>query len=166
MARLRTPACTYDSYLKNIVTKQKQAIRILGNAKYNAHTEPIFKKLNILPFNDLCVFFKVQFMQRFTNGFLPKSFEQTWTTNRYRLPNQSHIELRNSNNLFVPFARNSTISKMPLFSFPKIWENFPCEQIKILRDKSEFNFELKKHFLSLLNATPNCQRLFCPSCCS
>jgi len=33
------------------------------------------KKLGILPFPQLCTFFKWQFMQRFIQGFLPDSFD-------------------------------------------------------------------------------------------
>jgi len=60
-----------SSLLKPIVTKQKMAISILSNAKHNSHTEPLFKILNILPFSQLCQFFKLQFMQQFTQNFLP-----------------------------------------------------------------------------------------------
>jgi hypothetical protein len=48
------------------------AIQILSNANYNSHTEPLFKKLNILPFAQLCLFFKLQFMQHFTQTYYPK----------------------------------------------------------------------------------------------
>jgi hypothetical protein len=41
-----------------IATKQKIAIRIITNAKYIAHTEPIFKSNKILPLYDLTRFFK------------------------------------------------------------------------------------------------------------
>ena len=47
-------------------TKQKMAIRIIAGLKYNAHTEPSFKSLKILPFPDLIEFFSLQFMQRFS----------------------------------------------------------------------------------------------------
>jgi hypothetical protein len=56
-------SCTAESNFKDIVTKQKKAIRIVADAAYNAHTEPLFKKLNILPIKDLILFFKLQFMQ-------------------------------------------------------------------------------------------------------
>jgi len=155
---------TNESFLKSLFIKQKQAIRIITNSKYNSHTEPQFKELNILPLPTLALFFKLQFMQQFSNGFLPISFNNTWVTNRIRRDGQDHVELGNDDDIAIPFSRNVTISRMPLFSFPKLWADFPSEQIKFIRNKLEFNFELKKHFITLLSDTPNCNRLFCPSC--
>jgi hypothetical protein len=74
-------SCTTLNVLKSIEKMQKSAIRILSNATYNAHTEPLFKKLNILPLRDLIKFFNLQLMQRYVQGFLPISFNNVWLTN-------------------------------------------------------------------------------------
>jgi len=50
-------SCCSESLLKPIVTKQKMAMRIILNAKYNSHTEPLFKKIIILPFFTMCDYF-------------------------------------------------------------------------------------------------------------
>jgi hypothetical protein len=42
-----------SSVLQPLLTKQKAAIRIIANKKYNDHTEAILKALSILPFPDL-----------------------------------------------------------------------------------------------------------------
>jgi hypothetical protein len=42
--------------------KQKDAVRIVTLSPYNSHTEPLFKKLNILPLKQLIMYFKIQFM--------------------------------------------------------------------------------------------------------
>ena len=157
-------SCTYDSLLLPLIKKQKAAVRIINNSSYNAHTEPIFKKLCILPFNSLCEFLKIQFMQRYLQGFLPQSFNDTWITNRIQRDGQAEIELRNEDRLYIPFARTNLIAKQPLISFPKMWESFPDGRIKFLRNKLEFNADLKKHFLEKLNDQVICNRLFCPSC--
>ena len=44
---------------------QKSAIIIISGASYNAHMDPLFKKLEILPLPDLVLFSKLQFMQKF-----------------------------------------------------------------------------------------------------
>ena len=157
-------SCATDSLLKSLFIKQKNALRIITNSKYNAHTEPIFKKLSILPFPKLCEFFKIQFMQSFVQQFLPSSFENTWITNRIRRDGQAEIELRNDANLYVPPSRYTFLSKFPLTSFPKIWEEFPAEKIKFIRNKIEFNLELKNYYLSQLSNNASCSRLLCPSC--
>jgi len=144
---------------------QKAAIRLISGSKYNAHTQPLFKKHSILPLPDLIEFFRLQFMQRFTFGFLPRSFVEIWTTNAARSQQNLHnYPLRNSDNLFIPPARLTSNEKHPLHIFPKIWSNFNEHSIKHIRNKSEFNLKLKKYFLEKLPITPDCSRLFCPSC--
>ena len=157
-------SCTSDSSLTPLILKQKMSIRILYNASYNAHTEPLFKASGILPLNMLCEFFKLQFMQKFTQNFLPISFNDTWISNRMRRVDQEQIELRNSEDLDVPFARLTTTSRFPLHSFPKLWSSFSNEQIKFTRNVIEFNKLLKQHFLSLLSSVSNCTRLLCHEC--
>ena len=52
---------------------QKSAIRIITGSSYNSHTEPLFKRLQILPLPDLISFSKLQFMRRFSqNSYLPR----------------------------------------------------------------------------------------------
>jgi len=157
-------SCTADSNLKQLTVKQKMSVRILYNSPYNSHTEPLFKSSGILPLSNLCEFFKLQFMQRFTQGFLPISFEDTWVSNRIRRADQDQIELRNAEELNIPFARLTSTERHPLCSFPKLWAAFEDEQIKFTRNIVEFNSLLKEHFLSLLKSTPNCNRLLCPEC--
>jgi hypothetical protein len=100
-------SCSAESNYKEIVTKQKMAIRIILNASYNAHSELLFKKLNILPIKDLIYFLKIQFMQQFTQGFLPKSFSGEWRTALELELDDEPYDLRNRNydDLLVPFAR-------------------------------------------------------------
>ena len=76
--------CVNDSLLKQLIVKQKMAVRIISDSNYNSHTEPIFKKLNILPLNLLSQFFKLQFMQQFSQNFLPSALQDQWITNRMR----------------------------------------------------------------------------------
>ena len=76
----------------------------------------------------------------------------------------SEIELRNEDNLYIPMARTNLIALQPLIAFPRIWESFPDDRIKFIRNKIEFNLELKNYFLQQLNANIVCNRLFCPAC--
>jgi len=153
------------SNINQIHKLQKSAIRILCNSKYNAHTQPLFKQLGILPVPELVEYFKIQFMQKFSFGLLPAAFVNLWTTNAAR--NQANIHrypLRNSDNLHIPLARLASNDNHPLYSFPRLWENFNDPQIKLIRNKLEFNSKLKKFFLNKLPDVPNCNRLFCPNC--
>jgi len=157
-------SCTPDSNLNPLILKQKMAIRILNDAPYNAHTEPLFKSCAILPLKSLSEYFKIQFMQKFTQGFLPPSFEEVWITNKIRRAEQDQVELRNNDDIDIPFARLSSTQRQPLTGFPRLWSNFPDERIKFIRNVVEFNNELKLYYLNRLNSSPICNRLLCPHC--
>jgi hypothetical protein len=109
----------------DLFKKQKLAIRAIAGLKYNDHTEPFFKKLEILPIPSLIDFFSIQFMQRFVQHFLPAAFADTWTTNAIRREGQSHICLGNDNNLLTLFFLGSNVMysvliKLPINSLPNI----------------------------------------------
>jgi len=103
-------------------------------------------------------------MQRFKQGFLPVSFNDTWTSNNFRRDSNFEICLRNETDFSVPFARLSSSEKRPLVNLPRTWQDFPDESIKILRNRTEFNSKLKMYFLNQLSSVPNCSRLLCPVC--
>lgn len=154
-----------QSSIDNIFKLQKKAIRIIHSAAYNCHTESLFRKSKILPLPDLIYFFKIQFMQQYINGFLPRTFENTWLTHEARRQNLNiGLALRNSDNLYLPAARLSSLSKHPYFLFPKLWNDFREESIKILRSKLQFNSNLKKFLINRLNPNYTCNRLMCPHC--
>ena len=44
---------TYKINLRRLVILQKRIIRIINKSHFNAHTDPIFKGLRILKFNDI-----------------------------------------------------------------------------------------------------------------
>jgi hypothetical protein len=156
---------TAASNLKSIEKMQKTAVRLVCNARYNAHSEPLFKSLHILPFSQLIYFFNLQFMQRYVQGFLPPSFIDVWVTTAMRRQNVNvALTLRNDENFYIPFARLSSTLLQPLVKLPRLWTDFTIYEIKFLREKMVFNNELKKHLLNELSSTVVCNRLFCPSC--
>ena len=143
---------------------QKNAIRIVAGKAFNAHTEPLFKKLQIMPLPDLITFSKIQFMQRFTQGFLPVSFNETWVRNAVRNIGENEIQLHNRDHLQNIHSNFVTLDTFPLFSYPKMWQDFLNENIKIIRTISSFDSKLKKFFLDDLATSVICNRLLCPAC--
>ena len=77
-------SCCSQNLITDLFKLQKAAIRILSGSSYNSHTEPLFKKLEILPLPDLISCAKIQFMQRFVQKNLPISFNDTWAYNSIR----------------------------------------------------------------------------------
>ena len=64
---------------KNLMHKtnqlQKRALRVIHNAPYNSHTDPKFRKSNILKLNDLFEYQSLICMHDYLSGKLPISFD-------------------------------------------------------------------------------------------
>jgi hypothetical protein len=107
-------------------------------------------------------------MQQFSNGFLPKSFTSLWTTRdayrEFEGTGAARYVLRNNDELYLPPARLKSSEKAPYYLFPRKWQEFPNYDIKIIRNKIEFNVKLKTLFLDELKSVYNCGRLLCPHC--
>ena len=152
--------------------KQKQALRIINNSKYNEHTEPLFKKSGILPFFDLAYFFKLQVIQQYSQGFLPPAISGTWIKNSERAGGNEgeggavrrFQALRNEDDYFVPYSRLVSIDRSPFIAFPTLWNNFKEPELKFTRNKLQFNSKLKSHLLNKLKDKVSCDRLLCQAC--
>lgn len=105
---------------------QKKAIRVITNAKYNSHTEPIFKKLNLLKITDLSALQELKFAFRLENGMLPYYFRVSMHTRHSEI---HHYNTRNSNNLIIPISRHNFVCKSIKFRLPVIYNHCP-ENIK------------------------------------
>jgi hypothetical protein len=155
---------TSYSNLKGLEKKQKDAVRIVTQSNYNSHTEPLFKKLNILPLQQLISYFKLQFVHQFKFKHLPLAFDNEWTLNVDRFVNLDLMPLRNTDDFYVPFARIDQVKRLPFFALPKIWNEFEDDVIKCESSKPIFNSKLKYYFIEKLNANYVCSRLLCPHC--
>ena len=72
---------------------KKKAIRQISHAKYNAHTEPLFKANQILPLPDLINFFKLQTMQRYSINHIPVSLQGMWQRSNERNIGLNELQL-------------------------------------------------------------------------
>ena len=157
-------SCSRPGAIGELFKMQKNAIRIVAGAKHNSHTEPLFKKLQILPLPDLITFNKLQFMHRFTQKFLPESFDEVWVRNAIRNIGENEIQLRNADQFQIIGTTLASLDLLPLYDFPKIWQIFPDEQLKFTRKTSVFDSKLKKYFIDDLSEIVVCNRLLCPAC--
>jgi len=141
-----------------IEKQQKKAIRILTCSKYNAHTEPLFKNLNILRTNDIFNLAKLKFYHKFVNKQLPLYLQN--------LPLQPNTTIHNHNTR----SSNSIHRNRMLHTYANqsLRHNIPIivnELPDIIKDKfsthslSGFALYAKNHFLSKYSAVceiPNC----------
>ena len=160
-------SCTPPTNLNNLFAKQKTAIRIITNSRYNAHTETLFKNSKILPLKQLVEYFNLQFFHRFTVNELPSSFQGAWMRNvnrRGESENETQIVLRNNQNYYIPQSRLISTDRFPLYNLPRIWSDFTETEIKNSISENEFNSKLKLNLLGKLSSNYTCTRLLCPHC--
>ena len=61
----------WGSNLSRLFKLQKRAVRTITNSSYNAHTEPIFKSLNLLKIEDIYKATTLKFCYNYCNNLLP-----------------------------------------------------------------------------------------------
>ena len=63
----------WGSNSQRVQILQKRAIRVITRSKYNSHTSPLFKKMNLLTVNDIYKIQCLKFYYKFVNQVLPIS---------------------------------------------------------------------------------------------
>jgi len=126
-----------------IIKIQKKAIRIITNSPYNAHTNPLFSELNILPFNSLIKLAQLSFMHSIAYNYAPKSFERTWQKNIDRDP---AYNLRNANDYHLVQPRTELFKKSTFYALPAAW-NALAPEIKLQNNKTTFRWALRAHLM-------------------
>jgi hypothetical protein len=151
--------------INDIFLKQKAVIRTVSGSKYNSHSAPIFKTLEILPLNMLINLHLAKIMFFFKNNRLPSCFNNTWLTrlNRNIQTGGPMLRIADEYEYVVPFARTDQLRRFPSITVPEAWNDLPVE-IKLLPSVSSFCHNLKKYHLSTLPSLPECTRLYCPVC--
>jgi hypothetical protein len=165
--------CATPSTYNDLYVKQKMAIRIICGEKYNAHTEHLFKKLEILKLPDLINFCKIKLMYQILHLLSPPLLHHVWVSNRQRRlninyedqdrdPNQDR-RLRNEDDIYEPTARLDLTARLPFFSFPKLW-NALSPGLKTSISVPVLCNNLKSSYIYSYLNVPACNRLFCPAC--
>jgi hypothetical protein len=156
-------SCANKTNLKPLVTLQKRAIRTISNSRYNDHSEPLFKKFNILPLEQLIHYSRLLFMHNYSSKKLPVCFNNVWLTNMERRGVENH-QLRNQEEFHVPMARTKATERMPYHIMPLTWNIFENLEIKQEENSKNFKKFLKKSLLGYLSVRPVCNRVNCPAC--
>ena len=157
---LPVTGCTSKKNLNLLYKSQKWAARIISKSKYNAHTQPLFASLNILPLPDLIIQQKMHIMHAFHCSYLPASFEN-FSTNNQDIRTHDY-PMRHVNDYFVPRAKTEFLKRFPFFCFPTIWNGLP-QELRNEFSKNIFRCKLKKFLIEkAFNFT--CTRLFCYTC--
>jgi hypothetical protein len=139
---------------------QKRAIRTINKAKYNSHTEPLFKQSHILKLKDLYEYQSSLFMYDFTTNRLPPSFENTF---KYNHEIQETRLTRQANLLHVERGTSTFYQNLPLYSLPQIWNKWarivPNDISRAILKK-----RVMSHLFASYADTVKCSSTFCTDC--
>ena len=134
---------TYQTLVEKVLLLQKKVIRIICNAPFLAHTDPLFLEHNILKINDLYLLHLGEFMYKFNSGTLPFAFHDMFKQNRtfHKYPT------RQSEEFHLPFLRTFFAQKTFIFEGPKFWNTLRVD-LKNSPSLSVFKRNLKKSLLA------------------
>jgi hypothetical protein len=139
-------SCTSQANITRIAKLQKKAIRIITKSNATEHTLPLFINLNILPYDKILLYNSLCLMHSIQYNYAPKSFVNMFAQNNARNIN---YELRNVNELVIPFVRIEWFKRFPLYKLPLMWNNLDPD-LSLITNKVSFNFVLRNHMFSLL----------------
>jgi len=89
--------------------------------KYNAHTNPLFKKLGILKLDDLCALHDLKFCYKFGNDQLPAYFSSKMF---FRFSHSHHRPITRQSYLLPLPAVSHEFAKFSIsYKFPKTFNN-------------------------------------------
>ena len=130
--------------LSTISTIQRKALRIMYFSKYDAHSSPLFKSLQIIKFSDLNNNNIILFMHKFHNDLLPSVFNNYLT-----LISRTHdynTRLASKHSYLIPKAKTNYAIFNIRFQGVKLWNSID-ESLKFL-SIIQLKNHLKTSFLS------------------
>ena len=105
-----------------IVKLQKKAIRLINSANFVAHTEPLFKELNLMKFEDLLRLKALKFYYKHYHNKMPKYFNNFFTTQsithpyntRHRHVSRTVLPHRISTKYRIRYYIPNLLNEMPI----------------------------------------------------
>ena len=85
-----------------VVILQKKALRVITRSRFNDHTEPLFKSLNLLKFDDLFILTALKFYYNYCHRLLPFYLQSFELCQRQEI--QTH-DIRSKHNLHTLRAK-------------------------------------------------------------
>ena len=139
---------------------QKRAIRVINNKKFRHHTDPLFKRNNILKVSDLYKLHVFSFMHDLVNNKLPGSFDEF-----IPMTNKSNYDIttRQSNRLYLTRPRTTFSSKLPNHNFAKIWNEFDITYQQY-KPKDKAKKRIRKQFIHSYLSIVCCHNPMCNEC--
>ena len=144
-----------------ILKLQKKIIRIISLSKYNAHTNPLFRSLNILKVNDTFSLYTLKFYHKYINNKVPLYFQSFQITRVHEIHNYN---TRSSNNIQLHRVNHELAKRCIRFSLPVLRSNTDDKILTKVYTHSlkGFSLYIKRSFIQNYNIV--CQIENCYIC--
>ena len=139
---------------------QKRALRIMTNSKYNAHTEPLFKELEMLKVSDIFDVQCMKFWYKFVNKSLPEYFGTMFTFNNELY----QIETRAQNQLHLFPTRTSSVRNVLRHRIPDLLQEYPRAITQKAKTHSIESFVKLLKAYTIGSYSYECTAINCYSC--
>ena len=138
---------TYSSTLRPLIILQKKATRIITFSEPGDHSEPLFKKLNILKLTDLVTLHNALLMYNYHHNLLPFSFENFFKT--VASIHSYNTKLASKSTYYLNTIKTNYGKFNFCFAAVKVWNNLD-ESIKHLPLKSFLKKQIHVKHLTVL----------------
>ena len=132
---------TYSTYIEKLFKIQKRMIRIISNSRYLDHTDPLFKKLNLLKISSIYKYSIALLMYKVEYNMIPNVMKHFFVSNT-----QVHSHNTRQALLFhIPDFKHIKSNSSLIYQGPLIWNALPLH----IRGSSSI-FSFKSQFKSFL----------------
>jgi hypothetical protein len=148
--------------MQKIIKLQKKAIRIISLNHFAAHTEPIFKRLNLLKLQDIYKLRIYKFYYRLEHSKCPQYF-----TNFLQPANRQHqynTRMRNNNNLVNIYIKHEFAKKSIQYNLLREMNAAPISFKAKIHTHSATGFAKYIKLFIIKNYTVICTETSCYSC--
>ena len=119
-----------------LIKLQKRAIRIITDSKYNSHTEPLLKFLNILKINDIFTIQCLKFFHNYINDRVPVFFRSFFVEHAL----YHDYETRHCHNICIPHSHTTKARKCIRYHIPMLLNMLPAQITAKLYTHSQIGF--------------------------
>ena len=142
---------------------QQKAVRMINNSKYNAHTDPLFKSLNLMKIDDIFKLNVFKFYFKYCHNQLPSFFQGFIFKHRSDFHSYN---IRSKSTLNI----NKTRTKAAEVSLRNITAKIVNEAPNCVTDKiythslQGFSFYIKQHYINLYDSICTVENCYICTC--
>ena len=135
-----------------LIKLQKSAIIIITDSKYNSHTKPLLKSLNILKINDIFTIQCLKFFHNYINDRVPVFFGSFFVENAL----YHEYETRHCHHICITHSHTTKARKCIRYQIPMLLNTLHLQITAILYTHSQIGFVNYTKQLFLNGYTSTC----------